>query len=140
MRRGVLAEMAMGDLLVLLLPLMLGGEETERIAQALRACPAARAEPMGDRPEPLPLPECVMAPRKAALGKTEEVDLDRAEGRIAAVSAGCYPPGVPLVVPGERIGRDALERLRNAGSRGRFGMRGEKIACVVPSSLTWTER
>jgi arginine/lysine/ornithine decarboxylase len=36
------------------------------------------------------------------------VPLERAEGRIAAESLAAYPPGIPNVLPGERIGAETL--------------------------------
>ena len=87
--------------------------------------------PMESRPVTLPeLPEKVMGLRRAAMAPSEAVSFERAEGRIAAASAGLYPPGVPLVVPGERIGRAQLEALREAGESRRFGTEGEGVLCV----------
>ena len=43
-------------------------------------------------------------------GKTY-CSLEHAEGRIAACYLWAYPPGVPLVIPGERLDADMLARL-----------------------------
>ena len=72
-----------------------------------------------------------MEVRPAATAPCEAVPLDRAEGRIAAASAGLYPPGVPLICPGERFDRNVLERLMNAGHQQRFGVEGDKVLCVT---------
>lgn len=75
-------------------------------------------------PHPFPLPEQVLSPRAAVFSETEEVPLSKAGGRIAADSACPCPPGIPVVMPGERIHREALSRmLRNGGT-------GETIRCV----------
>ena len=44
-----------------------------------------------------------LAPRDAFLGPQEVVPFEDAEGRIAAESLAAYPPGVPNVLPGERL-------------------------------------
>ncbi len=53
--------------------------------------------------EPPPWGPLELAPRDAFLGPQEVVPFDRAEGRIAAESLAAYPPGVPNVLPGERL-------------------------------------
>src|SRR5438132_1266788 len=44
-----------------------------------------------------------MTPREAFLGAQEVVPVEEAVGRIAAESLASYPPGIPNVLPGERI-------------------------------------
>ena len=53
--------------------------------------------------EPPPWGPLELAPRDAFLGPQEVVPFDAAEGRIAAESLAAYPPGVPNVLPGERL-------------------------------------
>jgi arginine decarboxylase len=53
--------------------------------------------------EPPPWGPLELAPRDAFLGPQEVVPFDRAKGRIAAESLAAYPPGVPNVLPGERL-------------------------------------
>lgn len=52
-------------------------------------------------PPPWQTPE--MSPREAFLARQEVVPFADAEGRIAAESLAAYPPGVPNVLPGERL-------------------------------------
>ncbi|MDO4484316.1 MAG: hypothetical protein Q4C54_07770 [Clostridia bacterium] len=73
----------------------------------------------------------VMSLRKAAMADCEAVPFDKAAGRVAAVSAGLYPPGIPLVCPGEEITEEIVALLRQAGERGRFGTEGDALVCVV---------
>ncbi|MOA27853.1 Lysine decarboxylase, constitutive [compost metagenome] len=53
------------------------------------------------------LPEVAMRPADAysqlVRGEVEPVPIDRLEGRIAAVMLVPYPPGIPLIMPGERF-------------------------------------
>lgn len=69
-----------------------------------------------DAPLVLPpyLPHRVMGLREAFSLPSERVPVDRAEGRIAAqVKAPC-PPGIPIVMPGEQIGKREVNFLKNA--------------------------
>jgi lysine decarboxylase/arginine decarboxylase len=49
-----------------------------------------------------------MEPRTAWLAATEDVQLSAAAGRIAAEAVSPYPPGVPIVWPGEIIPADVV--------------------------------
>jgi arginine decarboxylase len=53
--------------------------------------------------EPPPWGPLELAPRDAFLGPQQVVPFEQAEGRIAAESLAAYPPGVPNVLPGERL-------------------------------------
>ena len=127
--RSIDVEMSLGHSLVMLLPLEMPDAHVRHILESLSEM---RAGEDADHPavtgrERLPLQ--VMPPRRAALGRTREVDLHTAAGSISAVSAGCYPPGIPLVVPGEIISEETAARLLRAGTN-TFGIQGERITCV----------
>lgn len=49
---------------------------------------------------------------EAYLGKREEVPLDGAAGRVAADFINLYPPGIPLIVPGEVVSEALTEEIR----------------------------
>jgi arginine/lysine/ornithine decarboxylase len=61
-----------------------------------------------------------MTPREAFLGPQEVVPVEEAVGRIASESLAAYPPGVPNVLPGERLTAETLtyiqETMRLGGS------------------------
>lgn len=61
-------------------------------------------------PEELQL-ETVDLPRDAFFGRVEAVPAEKAAGRIAAEQITPYPPGIPAVVPGERLNQAVLEYL-----------------------------
>lgn len=56
--------------------------------------------------------EQAITPREAALAPSETVPADDSVGRVAATMLSAYPPGIPNVVPGERITADLLAYLR----------------------------
>ena len=66
-----------------------------------------------------PIPPLAMAPRDAALAEQTVVDLKRATGRTCAEMVMFYPPGIPLLMPGEVVSRETLDvcrRLLAAGA------------------------
>lgn len=62
-----------------------------------------------------PLPPVRASLREAVLAPAETVALASGTGRIAAEPACPCPPGVPVVMPGEEITREAVEFLRSYG-------------------------
>ena len=60
----------------------------------------------------------VLSPRQATLAPWREVVLGEARGKIAANSVTPYPPGIPLLVPGEEISDESIEYLRGCWQRG----------------------
>lgn len=59
-----------------------------------------------------------MLPRDAFFGPTEFVELDSAAGRVAAEQITPYPPGIPVVVPGEVLNEAVLDYLRTGKQAG----------------------
>ena len=52
-------------------------------------------------------------PREAFLGDAEQVPVDDAVGRISCESIAGYPPGIPALLPGERITASTIAYLRD---------------------------
>jgi arginine decarboxylase len=64
--------------------------------------------------------EVAMTPREAFLGDIERVAIADAEGRVSSESIAGYPPGIPALLPGERVTREAIDYLHElvaAGAR-----------------------
>jgi arginine decarboxylase len=64
--------------------------------------------------------ETAVAPRDAFLGRSERVAVDGAIGRISCESIAGYPPGIPALLPGERLTAELVGYLRElvaAGAR-----------------------
>jgi lysine decarboxylase len=61
-------------------------------------------------PEEIEL-ESVALPRDAFFGRTESVPAQEASGRISAEQITPYPPGIPAVVPGERLNDAVVDYL-----------------------------
>ncbi|RZI82554.1 MAG: lysine decarboxylase [Rubrivivax sp.] len=53
--------------------------------------------------------------------KTERVDIEQLEGRVTTALLTPYPPGIPLLIPGERFNKKIVDYLRFARDfNGRF--------------------
>jgi lysine decarboxylase len=89
-----------------------GSPEAARLVDALReAVRMVGLDPGGEHASfaaPPPWGELAMTPREAYLGAQEVVPAAQAVGRIAAESLATYPPGIPNVLPGERLSAETL--------------------------------
>lgn len=83
------------------------------------AAPQLRPVPGVEVPSPSELRlEQTCLPRDAFFGPAEDVPADEAAGRVAAEMITPYPPGIPVVLPGERLTEPVLRYLlsgRDAG-------------------------
>lgn len=78
-----------------------------------------------ESPPPIRLPspseielETVQLPREAFFGEVEAVPAETANGRISAEQLTPYPPGIPAVVPGERLNDAVIDYLRTGLAAG----------------------
>ncbi|MEU5842026.1 ornithine decarboxylase [Rhodococcus sp. NPDC047139] len=111
--RRILATMSMAD----------DVDTADRLVESLEALSQAAESFAPPPPIDLPSPgelqlESVLSPRDAFFGRTEMVSADRAAGRIAAEQLTPYPPGIPAVVPGERLDRAVVDYLRSGVGAG----------------------
>lgn len=75
--------------------------------------------PLGDFPSFVDLmPEVVCTPREAFYGKQQVVELEAAIGLVSAETVCPYPPGIPVVLPGERVTRQAVAYLQQIQAQG----------------------
>ena len=74
------------------------------LAKALRHMDATIPAASPRTPLPMgPLPKARLAPWQAVTHAAEPVELDQAVGRVSAESVWAYPPGIPLLLPGEQV-------------------------------------
>ena len=118
---GVDAEMFDLRRVVFILSAMDRPEEVLHILSVLKEIPPVQAD-IPRLPMLTDIPQRAMEVRAAAMAETEYVPLARCAGRIAAASAGLYPPGVPLVCPGEVVPQEVVQRLMNVKQQERFGV------------------
>jgi len=89
-------------------------ETVKRIAQP----PGGRPTDAVRRPVTALRHDVAVAPRDAFLGPSELVAVDDAIGRISCESIAGYPPGIPALLPGERITAELVAYLRELTAAG----------------------
>lgn len=57
-------------------------------------------------------PELIVSPRDAFFSSKKSIELKDAEGEISGESIMAYPPGIPIVTPGERISKDMINYIK----------------------------
>ena len=65
------------------------------------------------------IPEQVVSPREAMFSNSSKIAFTASAGRICSEIVTFYPPGIPLLCPGERITRDIIvycEELKKSGA------------------------
>lgn len=75
--------------------------------------------------------EMVMSPRQAWFATTEMVEAEQAIDRISAELVCPYPPGIPVLMPGERITQTAIDDLQQVLASG-----GMISGCADPDLKT----
>ena len=63
-------------------------------------------------------PTVVMSPQTAFYSKKESLPIQKTEGRICSEFVMCYPPGIPILAPGERITKEIIEYIMYAKEKG----------------------
>ncbi len=76
------------------------------------------SQDIGPFATPPPWGPTILSPREAFLGPQEVVAFADAEGRVAAESLAAYPPGVPNVLPGERLTAATLTYISDSIAHG----------------------
>jgi arginine decarboxylase len=118
---GFSLEMADRDLLVPMVTLADDDSSVAALADRLATTiEAHRGEPR--RPDPATAwnvqAEQVLSPRTAFFAEREAVPWEAAAGQVCAEVVAPYPPGVPVLAPGERITHAALDVLHRASAAG----------------------
>ena len=114
---GMPVEMADRDTIIPILTIADDEAAVDRFTDVLVAA-IERHRGAPRRPVPSPAwtvtPQMALPPREAFFAPNETVGADAAVGRISAELVAPYPPGVPVLAPGEIITAEALAALRAA--------------------------
>lgn len=65
-------------------------------------------------------PTIAMGPQQAFYGKKKMIPIEESEGGICGEFVMCYPPGIPILAPGEMITKDILAYIAYAKEKGCF--------------------
>lgn len=79
-----------------------------------RGTPRAVVAPAAYRVDPV----TALSPRRAFFAESDTVSIDRAIGRTSTELVAPYPPGIPVLAPGEEITADTLAALDHARASG----------------------
>jgi arginine decarboxylase len=88
------------------------------MSRAVEALGAEAELPKRPFTPPPPWGSLEAPPREAFFGPQEVVPFDAAVGRVAAESLAAYPPGIPNVLPGERLTQDTIDYIREVVEHG----------------------
>ena len=61
-----------------------------------------------------------ISPQRAFYGNKRTVDIDKSKGFISGEFVMCYPPGIPIIAPGELVTQEILDYISYSKDRGCF--------------------
>ena len=113
-RLGVTAELPELQYLTFVLTFGNTREDCDRLVAAYQTLEQDRRQPPISPPSSLspPSTHSPLSPREAYFAPTETVAFAKAGDRISAELVCPYPPGIPLLMPGEVISTAILDRLQ----------------------------
>lgn len=134
MERGIFSELTTGNILMLMTGIGNRRSDFERLLSALgeiaetsqrkQSADTALKSKSGLLPEAAEQETQTAMPRKRTLypipKQKQRINVKDAAGRICAASIIPYPPGIPLICPGEKLEQEDvryIERLRAAGEK-----------------------
>jgi arginine decarboxylase len=118
---GMPVEMGEKDLVI---PIVSMADDEERVAAFVEVLITAIERHRGRPRHPVAaaawtvVPQTILSPRDAFFARNETVSADAAIGRVSAELVAPYPPGVPVLAPGELVTADALAALREVAADG----------------------
>lgn len=130
---GVPVELADRDWLI---PIVTVADTAATVDRLVREVVAAIGRHAGTPRHPVPAaswlvhPQTVMPPREAFFAPAVSLPVAVAVGRVSAELVAPYPPGVPVLAPGERVTAEAVDGLLAAARA------GTRIAYAADPTLT----
>ena len=113
---GVTAELPLLNHLMFMVTFGNSSEDIDKLVAALTTLAQkhyqADVSPSHGNPMPFSCSDCVMSPRDAFFAPSEALPLKEAINRISAELVCPYPPGIPVLMPGELITVEAVEYLQ----------------------------
>lgn len=89
-----------------------------QLIHAFQNIPLGKAVAVPAIPPQIPTKLPILSPREAFFAETQTVPASEAINRISAELICPYPPGVPVLVPGEMITKDSLDYLKQVLTNG----------------------
>ena len=133
---GMPVEMADRDTIVAITTIADDPESLRRLTSVLiESIEAHRGTPRGAPGAAgwIVTPQQRVSPREAFFGEVERVPFAAARGRVSAELVALYPPGVPVLAPGELVTEQTLTALSQAAAD------GVRVAYAADPTLTTLE-
>jgi lysine decarboxylase len=99
-------------------PAQSAGRFVAALRRAVDALGTQAEHPTRPFTPPPPWGDLVASPREAFFGPQEVVPFDQAVGRVAAEPLAAYPPGIPNVLPGERLTQATVDYVHEVVEHG----------------------
>jgi lysine decarboxylase len=84
-------------------------------------------------------PDVAMIPQKAFYGVKKSLPIQESIGEVCGEFVMCYPPGIPILAPGERITEEVIQYIQYAKEKGSFLTGTEDLNVENINVLTATE-
>ena len=98
------------------------GDKTKNIERLISALSEIRRlykkERKGMLEDEYITPEVIRTPQEAFYADKISLPLHECEGKVCAEFVMCYPPGIPVLAPGEKITRAIIDYIQYAKSKG----------------------
>jgi arginine decarboxylase len=95
-----------------------GRRFVDAMRRAVEALGGDERQPQRPFTPPPPWGSLDVPPRRAFFGPQDVVPFHQAVGRVAAESLAAYPPGIPNVLPGERLTRETVDYINEVVEHG----------------------
>ena len=106
---NILAYLSIGDRM----------QELERLVSALAEIRRRyKKDPDGLLSQEYIDPEVVCSPQEAFYSKKKSIPINESSGFVCSEFVMCYPPGIPILAPGERITQDIINYIQYAKAKG----------------------
>ena len=125
-------QMELGDIANVLAYISIGDREREieRLVSALAEIKRKyKRDSVGMFTQEYIDPKVAVSPQSAFYAEKESLPLMETEGRVCSEFVMCYPPGIPILAPGEEITREILEYIAYAKEKG-CSMTGPEDAAI----------
>ena len=114
-QRNILIEMADLSHLVLIASCLDTKKDFDRLLLALKQVHPDSARSLPDVPSPPDPPRRIISPRSAMFAPKQKIEQKDSINCISAEDITPYPPGIPIVAPGEVIEKKYLDYLHKIG-------------------------
>jgi len=64
------------------------------------------------------IPKVICSPQESFYAKKETLPIEKCDGRVCGEQVMCYPPGIPILSPGEKITNDIIGHILYAKEKG----------------------